>query len=73
MYRSCEEAPADARSCEQVGGVGYHYGIGQLEVTVEQWVTFLNTVDPSGTRDDLYDPSAELVGMAEVRTDRPVP
>ena len=31
-----------------VGGVKYGYGIGQLEITVDQWVDFLNTADPSG-------------------------
>jgi hypothetical protein len=33
----------------EVGGVPYSYGIGELEVTVGQWVDFLNTVDPNGT------------------------
>ena len=33
-----------------VGGVDYPYRIGQLEVTVKQWVTFLNTVDPDRQR-----------------------
>jgi hypothetical protein len=31
-----------------VGGVSYRYGIGQLEVTVAQYVAFLNTADPAG-------------------------
>ncbi|MER5460225.1 hypothetical protein ABT010_05955 [Streptomyces sp. NPDC002668] len=48
VYRSCAEAPATSTGCLMVGGVGYPYGIGQLEVTVEQWVAFLNTVDPGG-------------------------
>jgi len=52
IYRSCSEAPQPkgprAPVCQQVGGVGYGYGIGKLEVTVGQWVTFLNTVDPAG-------------------------
>ncbi len=48
VYPSCAEAPAGPPACQQVGEVGYRYGIGQLEVTVAQWVAFLNTVDPSG-------------------------
>jgi hypothetical protein len=48
VYRSCEEAPEAKPACQQVGSVGYEYGIGQLEVTVTQWVAFLNTADPAG-------------------------
>jgi len=50
VYRSCKEAPQEAHTppCQMVGGVKYGYGIGQLEVTVAQWVAFLNTVDPAG-------------------------
>jgi hypothetical protein len=48
IYRNCEEAPQTKAGCQQVGEVGYRYGIGELEVTVGQWVTFLNTADPSG-------------------------
>ncbi|HWM62676.1 MAG TPA: hypothetical protein VNP96_01650 [Solirubrobacterales bacterium] len=52
IYRSCSEAPQPkgprAPVCQPVGGVGYGYGIGKLEVTVGQWVKFLNTVDPRG-------------------------
>jgi hypothetical protein len=53
VYQSCAGAPA---GCQQVGGVDYRYGIGQLEIAVGQWVKFLNTVDPTG-RDPhhLYD------------------
>jgi formylglycine-generating enzyme required for sulfatase activity len=55
VYPSCADAPDDARSCQEVGGVRYRYGIGRLEVTVGQWVKFLNTVDPDGTgHHDLY-------------------
>jgi len=59
IYRSCEEAPAPkgprAPVCQQVGGVDYRYALGQLEVTVAQYVDFLNTVDPKGTnRHKLY-------------------
>jgi hypothetical protein len=49
LYRSCAEAPSSSKKeCLMVGGVKYAYGIGQLEITVDQWVDFLNTVDPSG-------------------------
>ncbi len=50
VYRSCAEAPQESHTppCQRVGGVKYRYGIGQLEVTVAQWVAFLNTVDPAG-------------------------
>lgn len=59
IYRSCEEAPAPKTkrgpACMTVGGVGYGFGIGKLEVTVGQWVKFLNTVDPRGTdKHNLY-------------------
>lgn len=55
IYRSCEEAPVTKAGCQTVGGVSHRYGIGQLEVTVAQWVAFLNTVDPAGTnRHNLY-------------------
>jgi formylglycine-generating enzyme required for sulfatase activity len=47
IYRSCSsQAPS---GCLKVGGVKYRYGIGQLEVTVKQWVAFLNKVDPTGS------------------------
>jgi formylglycine-generating enzyme required for sulfatase activity len=48
IYKSCAEAAAAKPPCQEVGGVDYAYGIGQLEVTVIQWVAFLNTVDPGG-------------------------
>ncbi len=55
IYASCAEAPQSMPACQQVGGVPYRYGIGQLEVTVAQWVAFLNTVDPLGrNRHRLY-------------------
>src|SRR6478609_6100114 len=38
IYPSCEGAP---EGCMPVGGVKYRYGLGQLEVTVTQWVAFL--------------------------------
>lgn len=60
IYRTCAEAPKPkskkrGRKCMMVGRVGYEYGIGKLEVTVAQWVTFLNTADPLGRdRHNLY-------------------
>ena len=55
IYASCADAPQAKPACQQVGGVKYRYGIGHLEVTVTQWVTFLNRVDPAGrNRHRLY-------------------
>jgi hypothetical protein len=55
IYSSCAEAPEAKPACQQVGGVKYRYGIGQLEITVAQWVAFLNTADPAGrNRHRLY-------------------
>src|SRR6185312_197252 len=55
VYRSCSEAPQSEKECLTVGGVDYTYGLGQLEVTVKQWIAFLNTVDPMGrNRSHLY-------------------
>jgi hypothetical protein len=50
VYSSCAEVvPAEKQPpCQQVGAVGYRYGIGQLEVSVAQYVAFLNTADPAG-------------------------
>jgi hypothetical protein len=56
LYANCGEAPKEPTveptklpdPCQEVGSVGYEYGIGELEVTVEQYVAFLNTVDPFG-------------------------
>ena len=48
IYKSCADAPASAPSCLTVGGVNYTYGIGEFDITVSQYVTFLNTVDPRG-------------------------
>jgi hypothetical protein len=48
IYRSCGEVPESKPPCQQVGAVKYRYGIGELEITVAQWVDFLNTVDPAG-------------------------
>ena len=56
IFRSCSVAPKTRAGCLNVGSVGYRYEIGELEVTVAQWVAFLNTVDPTGTdRHHLYD------------------
>ncbi len=65
IYRSCKEAPQEAHTppCQMVGGVKYGYGIGQLEVTVAQWVAFLNTADPTGSdRHKLYSPDESSIG-----------
>lgn len=48
IYQSCADAPSSAKNCLMVGGVSYPYQIGQLEVTVRQWVAFLNTANRSG-------------------------
>jgi formylglycine-generating enzyme required for sulfatase activity len=54
-YSSCTSPEAEAaaaeepkKPCQQVGSVKHRYGINELEVTVKQWVAFLNTVDPLG-------------------------
>ena len=58
VYPSCSVAPKSQAGCLSVGSVARSYGIGELEVTVAQWVAFLNTVDPRGTDPhDLYDSS----------------
>jgi formylglycine-generating enzyme required for sulfatase activity len=55
VYASCAEAEGIQPPCQEVGGVDYRYGIGQLEITVTQWVAFLNTADPTGrNRHKLY-------------------
>ena len=56
IYSSCDVAPTSGPDCQEVGSVDHRYAIGQLEITVGQWVAFLNTVDPEGTdKHDLYD------------------
>ncbi len=58
VYQSCDDAPSGSTDCQDVGGVDYRYGIGELEVTVKQWVDFLNTADPTGNDPhNLYDPT----------------
>jgi hypothetical protein len=57
VYSSCAEVVSAEKQppCQQVGGVDYRYGIGELEVTVAQYVAFLNTADPAGrNRHKLY-------------------
>jgi hypothetical protein len=49
IYKTCSDAPAAPPPCLTVGSVDYEYGIGEYEVTVGQYVTFLNTADPGGT------------------------
>lgn len=46
IYSSC--ADTTAADCMTVGSVSYPYRIGELEVTVDQWVRFLNRTDPKG-------------------------
>jgi hypothetical protein len=48
IYKNCSDAPAAPPPCVTVGAVDYEYGIGEFEVTVSQYVTFLNTVDREG-------------------------
>jgi hypothetical protein len=56
LYANCASAPQEPKlgksklpdPCQEVGSVPYEYGIGKVEVTVEQYVAFLNTVDPFG-------------------------
>ena len=48
IYKTCADAPQAPPSCLTVGGVDYDYGIGEFEVTVSQYVTFLNTADREG-------------------------
>ncbi len=55
IYKSCSDAPAAPPPCLTVGGVNCTYGIGEFDVTVSQYVTYLNTVDPRGKNPhDLY-------------------
>ncbi len=55
IYKSCSDAPPGPTNCLTVGGVDDTYEIGELEVTVNQYVAFLNTVDPDGTNPhDVY-------------------
>ena len=55
IYKDCGAVPSGESGCQTVGGVGYSYEIGEFEITVAQYVAFLNTVDPDGTnRSGLY-------------------
>ncbi len=56
IYGSCDDAPdTGGPACQEIGAVDYRYDIAQLEITVKQYVAFLNTVDPDGVdRDNLY-------------------
>ena len=54
IYETCADAP-EGSNCMDIGDVDYRYGIGRLEITVGQWVKFLNKVDPKGrNRHRLY-------------------
>src|SRR5262245_54416755 len=73
VYTSCADAPSRKSGCQLVGAVDHEYEIGELEVTVEQYVAFLNTVDPDGEdRGDLYvdsmSPSWPKYGSIERRS-----
>lgn len=48
IYPSCAQAPPGSTGCLEIGAVPYRYEIGELEITVRQWVKFLNTIDPKG-------------------------
>jgi hypothetical protein len=48
IYQNCASDPTTSPPCMTVGGVSYPYGVAELEVTVAQYVGFLNTVDPLG-------------------------
>ena len=55
IYKNCSDAPKAPPPCLTVGGVNYTYGIGEFDVTVSQYVTYLNAVDPRGKNPhDLY-------------------
>jgi hypothetical protein len=59
IYERSEDAPP---GCLLVGEVDDTYRIGEREITVGQYVTFLNTVDPEGTNArNLYSPSMSPV------------
>ena len=71
IYETCEDAPAGTTDCISVGDVDDVYGIGQLEVTVKQWVAFLNTVDPEGHQPPPpLLPYSEREPLAQVRPDQ---
>ncbi|MFM8888711.1 MAG: hypothetical protein ACKOGM_01805, partial [Solirubrobacterales bacterium] len=48
IYPSCSAAPSGSSNCMTIGSVPNRFQIGELEVTVGQWVKFLNTIDPKG-------------------------
>lgn len=48
VYPSCSAAPSGSSNCMTIGSVPNRFQIGELEVTVGQWVEFLNTIDPKG-------------------------
>ena len=72
IYQSCASDPVTSPPCVTVGGVSYPYGIAELEVTVAQYVGFLNTVDPSGrNRHNLFTSNESSTSVAQVRPDQP--
>jgi hypothetical protein len=48
IYSSCAADPVTSPPCQTVGSVAYPYEIGADEVTVKEYVAFLNTADPTG-------------------------
>jgi hypothetical protein len=71
VYPSCADAPSTSTDCATVGGVAYRFRIGRFEVTVKQWVKFLNRVDPSGRdRHNLYDKVQGSAGWPKYGADR---
>ncbi len=70
--------PTPKAADEFVGAVAYEYEIGRFEVTVAQYVQFLNAVDPEGSNarqlwDPLMDPSTNpKYGSVRRVSDAPV-
>ena len=70
IYASCSVAPKTKAGCVTLGSVSADYDIGELEVTVAQYVVFLNTVDPRGRPPQPVLLRRERSGVAQVRADR---
>jgi hypothetical protein len=48
IYKSCTDAPTTSKGCQTVGDTEHPYAIGQVDITVAQYVDFLNTVNATG-------------------------
>ena len=72
IYQSCSSGAAASPPCQIVGGGRpIRTGSARLEVTVEQYVAFLNTADPTGRdRHKLYSENESSIGLAQVRADQ---